>query len=98
AAATRTAPSVLSLECRRLERDVVARMDDLHAVLSRNPARAREALQALLVDKLVFTPIETSEGRRYEVTGRLAIGGLLRLQAGSVLVASPGGFEPPLAT
>jgi site-specific DNA recombinase len=78
AIARRMAPS---LECRRLERDVIARMVDLRGVLSRNPKRAREALQALLVEKLTFRPMETRDGKRYEVTGRLALGGLLRLPA-----------------
>jgi site-specific DNA recombinase len=99
ATAKRTAPSVLSLECRRLERDIVARIDDLRGVLARNPRRAREALQALLVDKLTFRPMETTAGKRYEITGRLVVGGLLHLPADdSRMVASPGGFEPPLAT
>jgi hypothetical protein len=93
ATAKRTAPSVLSLECRRLERDVIARIEDLRGVLARNPKRAREALQALLVEKLTFRPVTTPEGRRYEVTGRLALGGLLRLPADSRMVASPAGVE-----
>jgi hypothetical protein len=61
--------------------------------LSRNPKRAREALEALLVDKLTFRPVETADGKRYEVTGRLAVGGLLRLPAEPLVIASPGGFE-----
>jgi hypothetical protein len=81
---------VLSLEVRRLERDVLARMAGLRGVLARNPKRAREALQALLAGKLTFRPVETGDGKRYEVTGRLALGGLLRLPCddGSVRVAS----------
>ena len=94
----RTAPSVLSLECRRLERDVIARLDDLRGVLSRHPKHAREAFRALLIDKLTFRPVPTKDGKRYEVEGRLAIGGLLRLPASSLVVASPAGVEPALAT
>lgn len=94
----KTAPDALATECKRLEDDALERIRDLRGVLRRNPERAREALEALLVDKLQFIPVDTPAGKRYEVVGRLAIGGLLRLPAGSRLIASPGGFEPPLAT
>jgi len=47
-------------------------------------------LQALLADKLVFLPVKTPGAKCYEVTGRLAIGGLLRLPADSRMVASTG--------
>jgi predicted RNase H-like nuclease (RuvC/YqgF family) len=93
AAATRTAPAVLSLECRRLERDLTARLEDLRGVLSRNPKRAREALQAVLIDKLTFRPVETADGKRYEVTGRLVVGGIFRLPAEALMIASPGGHS-----
>jgi hypothetical protein len=69
---------------------VTAGLGDLREVLSGNPKRAREALQALLADKLVFLRVKTPEGKCYEVTGRLAIGGLLRLPADSRMVASTG--------
>jgi hypothetical protein len=51
--------------------------------------------QALLVEKLRFQPVETPDGKRYEVTGRLAVGGLLAASqpTDSVVVASPGGVE-----
>jgi hypothetical protein len=54
-----------------------------------NPKRAREALEALLDGKMVFEPVETPEGRRYEVTGKLVAGELLKLRAaGTRLEAS----------
>ena len=50
-------------------------------------------MEALLADKLTFTPVETPEGRGYEVEGRLAVGGILRLPGAPRMIASPGGFE-----
>jgi site-specific DNA recombinase len=97
-AVTKAAPGVLDLECRRLERDVLERIANLRDVLEHNPQRAREALEALLADKLTFTPVPTDAGRGYEVEGRLAAGGILHLPATPRMIASPGGFEPPLAT
>ena len=90
---TKAAPDVLSLEVRRLERDVLERLRDLRGVLHRNPTRAREALEGLLADKLTFTPTETAGGKRYGIRGRLAVGGLLRLPAALRMIASPEGFE-----
>lgn len=97
-AITKVAPDVLSLECRRLEQEVRQRIAGLAGVLHQNRQRARQALEGLLVDKMTFTAIDTPQGKRYEVEGRLAVGGLLRLPADSLMIASPGGFEPPLAT
>ena len=95
ALARRTAPSTRALAYRRIERHVVEDLDDLRGVLSLSPKRAREALQALLVDKLTLRPIDTAEGKRYEVTGRMALGNLLRLlPADARKVASPAGVEP----
>jgi site-specific DNA recombinase len=78
------APGVLDVEVRRLEKDVRQRIADLKGVLQRNPKRAREALEGLLDGKMVFEPVQRPEGRRYEVTGKLAAGGLLKLGAADV--------------
>jgi hypothetical protein len=53
----------------------------------------QKELAKKLVDKLKFTPIETRDGMRYEVTGRLAIGGLLRLPADPSWSCPPGGTD-----
>jgi hypothetical protein len=56
--------------------------------------RRRIETRAGARDELLFRPTETPAGKRYEVTGRLAVGGLLRLPAGSREIASHGGPEP----
>jgi hypothetical protein len=75
----KAAPKVLSLEVRRLEAGVLKRIDQLREFLDRDPEEARKILDALLDGPMVFTPIATPEGKRYEVTGRVATGELLRV-------------------
>ena len=43
------------------------------------PAEARKIVEALLDGPLKFRPVETAEGKRYEVTGRIATGALLQV-------------------
>jgi site-specific DNA recombinase len=68
------APSVLDLEVRRLEREARTRLADLQGLLSRNVMEGRKALEALLTGPLRFTPVQTKDGRRYEITGAAAVG------------------------
>jgi site-specific DNA recombinase len=77
----KTAPSVLSLEVRRLERETVKRLEDLRDVFARNPAQARTVMERLLEGKLTFTPIETEDGKRYRIEGRVSLGDALQIPA-----------------
>jgi len=70
------APSVLDLEVRRLEKEARARLADFQALLGRNVAESRTTLEALLTGPLRFTPVQTKDGRRYEISGAAAIGAL----------------------
>jgi hypothetical protein len=91
----RIAPSVLDLEARRLEKEARARLADLRGLMSRNPEQARRVLEAVLTGPLVFTPIETPEGKRYRVHAEASLDRALTAGgAGAVLGASPAGFEP----
>jgi DNA repair exonuclease SbcCD ATPase subunit len=76
-ASMKTAPQVLDLEARRMEKEARERIADLRAVMSRKPEEAKQVLAALLDGKLTFTPIETKEGRRYAISGKIATGALL---------------------
>ncbi len=76
-ASMRTAPQVLDLEARRMEKEARRRIADLRAVMARNPEEAKRVLVALLDGKLTFTPTETKEGRRYAISGKVATGALL---------------------
>ena len=75
--ALESTPGVVDLEIRRMEQEARKRMRDLKSLLDRNPTEARRALEALLDDKLTFTPIETPEGRRYQIEGPLRVQGAL---------------------
>lgn len=75
----RSAPTALSLEVRRLEREVKKRLSDLKELFERNPEGARQFYQAVLEGKLRFEPIEGPEGRRYRITGKAKLGGYLQL-------------------
>lgn len=74
----KVAPDVLSMEVRRLEASVRKRLDEFRELLDREPAEARKIVEALLDGPLKFRPIETTEGKRYEITGRIATGALLQ--------------------
>jgi site-specific DNA recombinase len=74
----RVAPDVLKLEVRRLEGEVRHRIDHFRELLDRDPEEARKVVEALLDGPATFTPIETPDGRRYKVAGRIATGALLQ--------------------
>jgi hypothetical protein len=44
--------------------------------VSGSPAEARSVLHTLLTERLLFVPIETPAGKRYEVRGNTVIGAL----------------------
>jgi site-specific DNA recombinase len=96
-AALHAAPRALSLEVKRLEKEISASLSDLKTVFSAGPEGARRFFERLLDGMLTFTPTDTWKGRRYRIEGKANLGGLVRLPQ-TLIVASPGGFEPPLAT
>src|SRR5690606_20288646 len=73
-ALARTAPSVLDLEVRRMEAEARSRLADLRGMLGRSLPEGRRALQAILDGPLRF---EATPERRYEIRGRLSMGGAL---------------------
>ncbi|WP_170229379.1 recombinase zinc beta ribbon domain-containing protein [Polyangium fumosum] len=90
-AAIQTAPSVLDLEVRRMEKEARGRIADIAGLLERNPERARSALERLVTAPLRFVPIETPEGKRFWVEGSANLWALFA--AGCLKSASPAGFE-----
>jgi hypothetical protein len=92
----RTAPRVLQLETKRLEKEIAASLNDLRQVLSERPGDARRFLEKLLDGKLTFTPVDTWKSRRYRIEGNASLGGLFRLPE-TLFVASPEGVETVLA-
>jgi chromosome segregation ATPase len=79
-AVLKTAPSVIDMETRRLEREARGRLADLRGLLARNSTEARQALEAILEGPLVFTPVMTPKGKRYNITGKVAVGNLVVLE------------------
>jgi hypothetical protein len=78
----KAAPSVLSLEVRRLEKETVSRLDELRDVFARNPREARKVIERLLDGgKLTFTPLQTEQGKRYQIEGRVTLGEVLQIPA-----------------
>lgn len=89
------APDAIDTESRRLEREARARIADLTTALESNPEEARAFLKALFPGRLSWRPVETAEGRRYEITGEAVVGASTIAPDGFHKWASPGGFELP---
>lgn len=85
-AALRAAPDALTLEARRVEKEALARLKALRALMKRTPEDARKVIESLLDQKLTFTPVPTFRGMRYQVEGSVVLGGALQ--------ALPGTFAP----
>ena len=47
----------------------------------RNPEQARTVMERLLEGKLTFTPIQTDDGKRYRIEGRVSLGEALQIPA-----------------
>jgi hypothetical protein len=78
-----------------LERRLCEYLADWKGLLQRHVAEARQMLEALLADRLVFTPTTDAAGLAcYRVQGRFAFGRILGGIIGSQGMASPAGLEP----
>lgn len=69
----KVAPSVLDLEVRRLEKEARQRLADLRGLMERNPEQARHVIETLLAGPLVFTPMDTPEGKRYRIQAEASL-------------------------
>ena len=79
--AIQTAPSVLDLEVRRMEKEARQRLEDFNALIKRNPDEARKALETLLTAPLRFTPVELPEGKRYRIEGEVGLEAMFTTEA-----------------
>jgi hypothetical protein len=64
--------------------------------LDRNPGEARTALEALLAGPLSCAPIESPEGKRYAITGKIAVGSLFTIDSvprGTLAMVNMSGFD-----
>jgi hypothetical protein len=71
-----TAPDVLEIETRRLEKEALKRIQACRSVVARRRDAAKRALAAVLYGKLAFKP---RSDKRYEVTGKIVTGALVHL-------------------
>jgi site-specific DNA recombinase len=80
---------------RGLDGALRAKLADLRGMLTADIANARQALEHLLVERLVFTPTKDAVGERcYRMTGKFALGRICSEILSSQGMASPTGFEP----
>jgi hypothetical protein len=74
----KTAPNVIDLEVRRLEKATRERLAKLHETMHGSIEEARQVLHSVLEGGLTMTPRETSSGREYAIAGRLVLGDALK--------------------
>lgn len=75
--AAKGTPGAIDLECERMEREALDRLEGLRQRLGGAPVEARAVVAQLVAEPLVFTPEDTTDGRRYRITGEVDTGGLL---------------------
>src|SRR6266851_4530393 len=84
---------VVSLDRARVARELRTRAEDVRGLLLRQPAQAREALQALLVDRVECTPVLVVGARGYAFTGDGTFGGLLAASTWPTTYGGPNGIR-----
>jgi hypothetical protein len=62
-------------------------------MLDKNPDEARSAMLSLFDGPLLCTPVETSEGPRFQIEGTAVIGRIFTVESSVSNSASPRGFE-----
>ena len=65
-------------------------------MLDKNPDEARSAMLSLFDGPLLCSPVETSEGPRFQIEGTAVIGRIFTVESSVSNSASPRGFEPLL--
>jgi site-specific DNA recombinase len=72
-------PSVVDMETRRMEKEARARIGELKDMIRRSPVEARKVLGKLLTGPLVFSPLKTQEGPRFQVSGEAGLGSVFTI-------------------
>lgn len=78
-----TAPDVIHLEVRRLERDARSRLDALRGLAAGNLTEARGFVKCIIDGRIDFAPVEVEGKKRYRLTAALQVEGLLLDVGGS---------------
>ena len=95
-------PEVVPVDRERVARELGACADDMRGVLLRHGAPARDALQALLLDRVDCTPVLVAGTRGYAFIGDGTFGGLLAASTWPTTSGGPNGirtrvYGPPRA-
>ena len=95
--------AVIPLDRGRLIRELHSQAEDMRGLLRSQPEQAREALQALLADRVECTPVLVAGARGYAFTGNGTFGGLLAANTWPTTYGGPNGirtrvYSPPRAS
>ena len=83
----------MATDLAQLEHRLHQRAADVRAVLHRHLPHSRDVLRALLVDRLLFTPIANAGTRGYRFVGQASYGGLLAGTAWPTTDGGPNGIR-----
>ncbi len=83
--------AVVSVDRDRVARELRTRADEIQGVLRHQGGQAREALQALLVDRVDCAPVLVAGTRGYAFTGDGTFGGLLAASTWPTTYGGPKG-------
>ena len=91
----RSAPDVLSLEAKRLEKEARAVLANFREALHADVPQARKVLHALLENGLKFIPRQTADGKReYRIEGTVVLGRVLEAATGLEKLRPQGDSNP----
>ena len=97
--AAEAAPKFIEHHLDRIARHAREAIEDMKSTFKNEPEKTRELIGTLFDGKIVFRPVKTPNGPRFELEGTAAPGRLLAVEGGGVPKrASPEGVEPSLAT
>jgi site-specific DNA recombinase len=93
-AAMRSAPGAIMATLDQMEARAEERLADLRSSLMK-PGHGRSVLATVLDGPLQLHAVETPDGKRFEIVGRYALGGLLLTESVATSTAGvPSGFPP----
>ncbi len=84
----------MRVDRRAIQRACRERLANWRGLLERQGAGAREVVQSVLDDRIIFRPTMVGESAGYEIEAKLAYGRVFLGFLQSERMASPTGFEP----
>ncbi len=98
--AAETTPALMEHYLDRIARRAREAIEDIRGTFEHQPEKTRELVGTLFGGRIMFRPMITSDGPRFELEAPAAPGRLLAVEdlKGIPKLASPAGVEPALAT